>query len=196
MPRPFDLVPVLCCALLAACAAAPADSAAQLKTVFDKGLKAYDAGRYEEAYKIWVTIDDADLGAMRNVALMLREGKGVKKDPKAAEAMMYRAAEAGLFTAQADLGEMLLNGEAGPPDPKAAEPWLRAAALAGHPMAEYELGEIYEQGLTGTKNIEVARSLYAAAAAGGVTEAADRLKALPQSDSPPLPLLRVNPEQE
>ena len=61
---------------------------------------------------------------MRNVGTMLRTGKGVEKNPKAAEAMLERAAEAGLFTAQADLGDMLLKGEAGPPDPKAAAPWL------------------------------------------------------------------------
>jgi hypothetical protein len=97
---------------------------------------------------------------------------------------MVQAAEAGLFTAQADLGDMLFKGEAGPPDPKAAEYWLKLAALAGHPLAQFELGEIYEQGLTGTKDLEVARGLYQQAAAGGVAEAAERLKSLPPAPSP------------
>jgi TPR repeat protein len=197
MARPPFLALAIFGALLAACASDPPLSGPQLKAVFDKGLKAYDAGNYEEAYKIWISIDDVDLAALRNVAIMLRTGKGVQKDPKAAEAMMARAAEAGLFTAQADLGDMLLKGETGPPDPKAAEPWLKLAALAGHPMAEYELGEIYEQGLTGEKNLEVARKLYEAAAASGVSEAAERLKALPPSpESPAPPELRLNPEQK
>lgn len=189
------------CVLLAGCASDPPTSGPALKAIFDKGLEAYDAGDYTGAYEIWVSIDTLDLGAMRNVAIMLREGKGVAKDPKAAEAMMARAADAGLFTAQADLGDMLLKGEAGPPDPKAAETWLKLAALAGHPMAQFELGEIYEQGLTGTKNFDLARGLYQLAASGGVSEAADRLKALPPgpaaqlpgSDTPPA--LRFNPEQ-
>jgi hypothetical protein len=176
-------------------------SGAELKAVFDKGLAAYDAGNYQEAYQAWLSIDDLDPAAARNAAIMLRTGKGVPKDPEAAEAMMARAAEMGLFTAQADLGDMLFKGEAGLPDPKAAEPWLKAAALAGHPLAEFELGEIYEQGLTGEKNLEVARKLYEAAAAGGVSEAAERLKALPPAppdspQSPAPPALRLNPEQK
>ena len=178
-PWTFLIVICLCGAIATSCADAPQDSESGIKTAFAAGLKAYDAGDYAGAYKIWTTIDDVDLGAMRNVALMLRTGKGVAKDPKAAEEMMARAAEAGLFTAEADLGEMLLNGEAGPPDPAAARPWLEAAALAGHPMAQYELGQLYEQGTAVKQDIEMARKLYQAAAAGGVKEATDRLAALP-----------------
>ena len=64
-------------------------------------------------------IDDDDIAAMRNVAMMLRQGLGTDKDPKGAEDLYQRAAEAGLPTAQADLADMLLKGEAGPPDPAA-----------------------------------------------------------------------------
>ena len=184
-PRlPAAIVLCLCGAFATACVNAPETSGTTIKQTFDAGLKAYDSGDFAGAYKDWSTITDADLGAMRNVAVMLRTGKGVEKDPTAAQALMRRAAEAGLFTAQADLGDMLLKGEAGPPDPKAALPWLMAAAQQDHPLAQFELGQLYEQGTVVDKNIEEARRLYKAAAADGVKEAADRLAAMPPEIRP------------
>lgn len=156
----------------------------RLKKVFDSGVAAYDAGNYAQAYTIFKSIDDEDLAAMRNVALMLRRGQGVAKDPKAAEAEYERAAEAGLPTAAADLGEMLMNGEAGPPDPKEAVPWLTIASAAHHPIAEFELGELYETGNGVTKDIEIARKLYSDAAARDVPGAKERLAALPPPPAP------------
>ena len=177
-------------ALLGACATGPDDSPTKMKVVFDQGLKAYDAGNYTEAYAKWSSIEDVDLAAMRNVAVMLRTGKGVKKDPQAALRIMTRAADAGLFTAQADVADMLLKGEAGPPDPKAALPWLIIAAKQGHPMAAYELAQLYEQGTVVPRDIDAARALYQAAAVGGVEDARKRLDALgaavqPASTAPP-----------
>jgi uncharacterized protein len=173
-------LPALClAALLGGCASDLELSGAAIQATFAAGLKDYDSGNYEAAYKKWSSIDEVDLAAMRNVGTMLRTGKGVQKNPKSALAMLQRAAEAGLFTAQADVGDMLLKGEAGLPDPKAAAPWLAMAAKAGHPMAAYELGQLYEQGTAVPKNIETARALYKVAAAGGVADAAGRLAALP-----------------
>jgi TPR repeat protein len=150
------------------------------QTAFDKGVEAYDAGRYEEAYQIFYELAGKDdLAAMRNVALMLRRGKGVEKDPEEAEDWYERAAEAGLVTAQADLGVMLLDGEADDPDPKAAMPWLMRAAQAGHPLAQYRLGELYEKGASFmSPDVEAAKKLYGAAAAHRQKEAAARLVAL------------------
>jgi TPR repeat protein len=187
----------LCGAILAACASDPEDSAKGVKTTFDAGLKAYDAGDYQTAYSKWTSIDDVDLAAMRNVAIMLRTGKGVAKNPKAAQDMMERAAGAGLVTAQADLADMLLKGEAGPPDPKTALPWLELASAAGHPIAAYQLGQLYEQGTVVKKDIEEARRLYKIAAAAGVDDAAKRLAALPpeppQAAAPPQPAVPPQP---
>jgi TPR repeat protein len=115
---------------------------------------------------------------MRNLGMMLRTGQGVVKDPKQAEELFLRAAQAGLPTAQADLADMLLKGEAGPPDLGAALPLLQAAAAAHHPVAQFELGELYETGAPPLvpQNLEVARQLYAAAAEHGMKEAAERLR--------------------
>jgi len=148
------------CLLLTACAA---PNGQQLANTFDTGVAAYDSGDHEKAYKIWSGLIDQDVAAMRNVAMMLRKGDGVKKDPAAAEDMYRRAAEAGLPTAQADLADMLLHGEAGPPNPKAALPLLAAAAAANHPIAQYELAQMYETGQDGL----VPKSLRGGAAAAG-----------------------------
>ncbi len=55
---------------------------ASLRNNFDAGVAAYDAGDYPKAYKIWSAIDDDDIAAMRNVAMMRRQGLGTSKDPK------------------------------------------------------------------------------------------------------------------
>lgn len=175
----------LCGTFLAGCADDPQDSPEKMKAVFDQGLKDYDSGDYTGAYEQWKTIDDVDLAAMRNVALMLRKGQGVAKDPEAAQRKMEQAAEAGLVTAQADLADMLLKGEAGPPDPKAALPWLTRAAQAGHPIAAFKLGQLYEQGTVVRQDIAAARALYKLAAAAGLDEAAKRLAALPPDPAAP-----------
>jgi TPR repeat protein len=177
---------ILCALLLAGCAGESADD---LRTTFDSGVAAYDAGDYPKAYKIWSGIDDYDLAAMRNVAMMLRQGQGVEKNPKAAEELLETAAEAGLPTAQADLADMLLKGEAGPPDPKAALPLLVSAAAANHPLAQYELGQMYETGANGLvpPDMGKARALYSAAASHGLKDAQNRLDQLARSAAVALP---------
>jgi TPR repeat protein len=172
---------VVVAGLLGGCASAPSHE--DMQATFDAGLKDYDAGDYKAAYDKWHKIDGYDLAALRNVALLLRRGQGVPKDPKAALAKMGQAADAGLPTAQADLGDMLLKGEAGPPDPAAAAPWLARAAAAGHPIAAYQLAQLYETGTGVPKDIEAARKLYERAAKAGVNEAAARLAALPPASA-------------
>ncbi|MGQ0741792.1 MAG: tetratricopeptide repeat protein [Alphaproteobacteria bacterium] len=147
---------------------------------FNRGLAAYDAGHYEEAFNIFYELaGNDDLAAMRNVALMLRRGLGIERNPKEAMRWYERAALAGLVTAQADLAVMLLEGEAGDPDPEAAMEWLMPAATAGHPTAQYRLGLLYE---TGTEfmspDLESAKKMYGAAAGRGQRDAARRLAEL------------------
>jgi uncharacterized protein len=167
---------VTLCACLAL-APAEARTGPEIAAAFDSGVAAYDAGDYEKAFRIWWDLQYEDIAAMRNTAMMLRKGQGTAKDPKKAEEIFQRAAEAGLPTAQADLADMLLKGEAGPPDLERALPLLQAAAAANHPIAQYELGQLYETGAPPLVplNLEVARQLYAAAASHGMKEAAARV---------------------
>src|SRR6202000_402001 len=111
---------------------ASARDSAEIAKIFDSGVAAYDAGNYAQAYKIWWGLRYEDVAAMRNLAMMLRKGQGVVKDPKKAEELYQRAAEAGLPTAQADLADMLLKGEAGPPDLASALPLLEAGGAGNH----------------------------------------------------------------
>jgi uncharacterized protein len=159
---------------------------AQIAKIFDSGVSAYDAGDYPLAFKIWWDLRYEDLAAMRNLAMMLRKGQGVPKDPKKAEELYQRAADAGLPTAQADLADMLLKGEAGPPDLASALPLLQAAAAANHPVAQFELGELYETGAPPLvpQNLEMARKLYFAAAGHGMKEAGDRLRVVGAPSDP------------
>jgi TPR repeat protein len=173
------LVVCFCVSFASGCASSPADDPKLTKQIFDSGVAAYDVKHYEEAFKIFSSIDDRDIAAMRNVALMLRKGEGTAKDPKAAEAMYARAAQGGLATAAADLGDMLLKGEAGSPDAKAALPWLMGAAEAGHPIAALEAGQILEEGVAVRKDLVTARKLYQIAANAGIEEAQERLASLP-----------------
>jgi uncharacterized protein len=163
----------------------------EIQAAFDAGLRAYDAGDYKSAYKTWGKIDEYDLAALRNVALMLRKGQGVDKDPKTALRKMLQAADVGLVTAQADAGEMILNGEGCPPDPAGAVPFLARAAAEGHPVAALELARILDEGKAVPQDLKQAHRLYEIAAAAGLPEAIQRLKELdaapPPAPQDPLP---------
>lgn len=164
------------------------------KPIFDKGVAAYDAGQFEDAFKIFSSIEDQNIAAMYNAAYMLRRGQGTAKDPKGAAKLFARAAQAGDTRGAADLGEMLLKGEMGEPNLDAAVQWLTAAAAAHHPIAQFELAELYEEGRGVGKDIEVARDLYRQAAERGVPGAKERLAALPAPPSPPAAAPAAAPE--
>lgn len=175
-------------------------SGAELSAEFDRGLKAYDAKQYPAAFQIWWQIKDEDLAAMRNVALMLRKGLGVPKDPRKAEAILRTAAATGMSNAQVDLAEMYLNGETGPPRPKRALPLLKRAADAGHPLGQYLLGQMYEDGNGVPKDINRAAELYISSARGGLAEAKERLASLDQGrtgkhGSPPIKAANPAPQK-
>ena len=182
----------LCVAFAGGCATT--HDTDELKAIFDQGVIDYDAGRYDEAFRIFKSIDGEDVAAMRNEGLMLRKGLGTAKDPRAAEDILERAAEAGLPTAQYDLAEMYLNGEVGDPDPEAALPWLKRAAASHHPMAEFRLGQMLEEGKLLDKDIKAARAFYGEAAAAGVPGAKERLAALgnpvPGAQPPLMPAVK------
>lgn len=189
MAQMHKILPALTVCFSLVAAPLQARTGAEIAQVFDSGVAAYDAGRYDEAFKIWWGLQYEDVAAMRNIAMMLRRGQGTDRNPKRAMEIYERAAEAGLPTAQADLADMLLKGEGGKPDPKKALPLLRAAAAANHPIAQFQLGQMFETGAGGLvpQNIEMARKLYAAAATRGMKEATQRLNALPPAPQAPAP---------
>lgn len=176
---------MVCAAVLAACGSVPTHD--EIQSRFDEGLKAYDAGDFQAAYRTWDEIADYDLAALRNIALMLRKGQGVDKDPKAALRKMAQAADLGLVTAQADLGEMLLRGEGSAVDIPDAVLWLGRAAEAGHPLAAMDLAKLYDEGQAVPRDLAKACPLYAKAAAAKIADAEARLQAVCPPPEKPAP---------
>lgn len=164
-------------------------SEAQQKVLFDEGVAAYDAGNFTQAYEIWLPLAQRDdLAAMRNVALLLREGRGVERDPERALYFYERAARGGLVSAQLNTAFMYLEGDGIPQDYKTASFWFHAAAIAGVPAARYNLGVMYEKGLGVEKDPARALAWYALAAKVGHQGALERLTELvPSLPGPPPP---------
>lgn len=157
--------------------------------LFDEGVAAYDSGDYAKAFEIWLPLAQTDdLAAMRNVALLLRRGDGVARDPERALYFYERAAQGGLTSAQVNTAFMYLGGEGIPQDYKKASFWFHTAAIAGVPVARYNLGVLYERGLGVEADQARALAWYALAARAGHEKALDRLTQLvPSLPGPPPP---------
>jgi TPR repeat protein len=162
--------------LLTACAT---NVVAEKASRFDQGVAAYDAGDHATAYRIWDELArDNDLAAMRNVAQLLRQGKGVAKDTKRAFKLYMDAAEKGLVTAMANVGDMYLSGEGVEKNAEAAAAWYARAATAGLSLAQWKLAEMYESGNGIPRDPDRARSLLERAARNGYAPAQAKLKAM------------------
>ena len=146
---------------------------------FDQGIAAYDSGDFAAAYRIWAALArEDDLGAMRNAAQLLRQGKGVEKDSVAAFNLYREAAEKGLVTAMANVGEMYLTGEGTQKNPEAAAAWYARAATAGLSIAQMKMSELYENGIGVERDPSRARALLERAARNGYAPAQAKLRAM------------------
>jgi TPR repeat protein len=160
--------------MLAACATNVAQEKA---TRFDQGVAAYDAGDFAQAYAIWSKLaGEDDLAAMRNTANLLRQGKGVAKDERAAFKLYEEAAEKGLVTAMANIAEMYMAGEGVERDAKKAAEWYARAAIAGLSLAQVRLADMYEHGVGVEKDHKRALALLERAARNGYGPAQQKLK--------------------
>ena len=145
---------------------------------FADGQRAYDAGRFEEAYRIWLPLGEAGgAEAQLGLGLLHDVGHGVAADPALALAWYRRAAEAGLTTAQLNLAVMLDSGRARPRDLAGAALWYAKAAARGHVRAQFNLGQLYAAGDGVPRNPALAVAWYRAAAAG-LPAAAARVNAV------------------
>jgi TPR repeat protein len=170
-----QVVLLLACLVLGACAT---NIVAEKASRFDEGVAAYDAGDFAAAYRIWDELArQDDLAAMRNVAQLLRQGRGVEKDSKRAFRLYTEAAEKGLVTAMANLGDMYLAGEGTERNPQAAAAWYARAASAGLSLAQWKLAEMYENGTGVPVDKDRAQALLERAARNGYVPAQERLAA-------------------
>lgn len=156
---------------------------------FKEGVAAYDKGDFTRAFDIWLPLaQQADLAAMRNVALLLRTGKGVKRDPARALWFYEEAGSKGFALAQVNAAFMHLEGDGVPKNLEAAAFWFHEAARAGSPIAQYNLAVMYERGSGVEKDMAKALGWYALAARSGSKLAIARLETLvPALAGPPAP---------
>lgn len=156
---------------------------------FKEGVAAYDKGDFKKAFNIWLPLaQQSDLAAMRNVALLLRTGKGVKRDPARALWFYEDAGSKGFVLAQVNAAFMHLEGDGVPKNLEAAAFWFHTAARAGSPIAQYNLAVMYERGSGVKKDIAKALGWYALAARSGSKLAIARLETLvPALAGPPAP---------
>ena len=131
-------LPIALAFSLSACAT---NIVAEKASRFDQGVAAYDVGDFAAAYRIWSELArEDDLAAMRNTAQLLRQGKGVDKDPKKAFDLYLEAAEKGLVTAMANVGDMYLVLNATAPIRTLTQHFdnlIRAAEVHAHEAAAF-----------------------------------------------------------
>ncbi len=88
-----------------------------------------------------------DTEAQYAVARYYQDGRGVKKDPRAAFRWHSKAAKKGLVAAHYALGAMYDRGKAVKQDYYKAAEWYSPAAHQGrHPPAQFALGQLYFHG--------------------------------------------------
>ena len=98
-------------------------------------------------------------------ALMLLDGRYVKKDDKEAYALMQAAAEAGNRLAQFNFAQLLVQQDPGDAGLAKAVPYYERAAATGLADAQYAMSQVYANGVGGKPRDDAqARRLLAQAA--------------------------------
>ncbi len=142
-------------------------TAARCETPED-GLKAYDAGNYALALKIWKPLAEAgNAEAQFRLAYMYGEEKGVTKDKAAYLHWMLAAARQGHPAAEFWMGFSSEWGTEAPLDIHEAARWFRLSADQGNTDAQRSLGDLYETGDGVVQDYVEATELYTAAAEKG-----------------------------
>lgn len=146
---------------------------------FDIGVALYDANDFAGAYAIWLPLAQRDdLAAQRNVAHLLRHGKGTPQNLPRALYFYERASEGGLVPASVNAGVMHLRGEGTGVDPETALRFLAVGVKSKHPVALYEVALMLAQGNGITKNPKKARDYLALSARAGYAPARQKLDAV------------------
>jgi TPR repeat protein len=127
----------------------------------------------------------ADAQALYDRALGLLCGRGGRPDPRAAAALLERAAAQGHSGAQGLLGWMAMSGVGMPRDEARAARWLRPAAEAGDSAAQNNLGVLYALGAGVPHDHAQAERWFRAAAARGAEDAERNLQELLRAPGEP-----------
>ncbi len=133
-----------------------------------KALAAYQAGRYKEAFKIWLPLaQKKDANAQFNLGLLYRNGYGVKQNDRKALTWFSHAAQQGLLDAQYNTGLMYMEGRGVAVSKIEAFNWWELAASKGHAGAQHNLAVLYAYGIATTIDTKKALDLWRRSAAQG-----------------------------
>jgi TPR repeat protein len=129
---------------LSACSPAPEPMQTIRDHYFYGGLAAFHEDLPDEAARQWLRA--AELGdgeAARNLGHLYRNGLGVEADGHMAQAWYQVAADAGVVSAEYNLGMLYLKGGPGlEPDPAKGEAFLTRAAAKGFIPARVEMDRL------------------------------------------------------
>ena len=124
--------------------AAAASNPAPLAGTFAAGVKAFDAGRRDEAFRIWLPLAvQGNSQAQFNVAFLYEKGLGVARNEVEAARWYLAAAERGDVAAQSKIGSLYEAGVGVQENLDAAARWYGQAARgsASDPVAAREARE-------------------------------------------------------
>ncbi len=114
----------------------------------DRGFEAYEAGRFEEAWKLLAAhAENGHARAQYVVGLMYAGGQGLEQSFYDAAKMYRKAAAQGHAGAQVNLGSLYEHCYGnGPCNAEAAADWYRKAAAQGDPTGQFNLAVMYATG--------------------------------------------------
>ncbi len=139
---------------------------------YDAGKRAYLAGDYAEALRIWQPLVDAgNKFAQFSLGSLYFEGAGVEKDYTESARLFQLAAEQGYAPAEFNLGNAYKHGNGVAQDDLEAAEWWRKAAEQEFAPAQFNLGTQYYFGRGVSKDEETAIRWYRRAAENGHAQA-------------------------
>lgn len=171
-------------ALFAGLSLASAPVIAQDQETFEKGVAAFEIGKYKEAIALWEPVaEKGNVDALVNMAQLYRLGLGVEQDDAKAFELYEKAAQQGSDDAQVNVAFQLLMGKGVERNREEAAGWFAKAADQGNALAQYNLGLMYEKGIGVAQDRDFATELYQVAANKGQTRAQARLDALEEASA-------------
>lgn len=140
---------------------------------WEEGKKAFDEGRYTEAFEEWKpAAEEGDANAQFGLAQLYARGVGVpEKDEALANEWFRKAAENGHPVAAYELGRAHLYGEGAEEDHDQAYSYMKKAAEAGHEEARYLLAGMVSSGIGVEADRKKALEMYKELALDGHPEA-------------------------
>ena len=169
-------------ALIAGLSMASVPAFAQDDEAFEKGVAAFEVGKYQEALDLWEpAAEKGNVDALVNMAQLYRLGLGVEQDDAKAFELYEKAAQQGSDDAQVNVAFQMLMGKGVDQNREGAAGWFAKAADQGNALAQYNLGLMYEKGIGVGRNRDFAIELYQVAASKGQRRAQARLDALEEA---------------